>query len=94
MDDDLAFISARKVEAPPARDQDVVIRSRAMQLEFFEPEEITRPELNIAKYASMIFTSPYGAGKYEVHEYTWKVNIQDQKMDARITIRPGHDLKT
>jgi len=97
MNDDIDFIQNRTVSKSSSRADDKAAPieiTNTSQLNFFEPNEITRPELNIAKFASMIFTSPYGRGKYEVREYNWKSTVNEQEVDSRLVVRPGKDLKT
>jgi len=75
-------------------EQSQVVEHQQRLLSLIEPEEVTRPEVNIARYASMIFTSPYGKGKFAVRQHEWKAMIGEDEVDARIVIRPGRDLKT
>lgn len=96
-DDDLEFLNAEVKMSPTLPSSTEVItpvRSNTIQFEFFEPTEITRPELNLAKYASMIFMSPYAKGTYEIREYDWKVQYEGEDVTAKITVHPAKDLKS
>lgn len=61
----------------------------------FEPEEITRPELNIAKWSNVLFVSPYlKKGLYEKRTKTFDVSYEGQKVEASLTVTPHHEMKT
>ncbi len=59
-----------------------------VQAELFEPEEITRPELNVAKFASLIFVSPYSKNTKGIKTYQWDKRIGEQTIKASLTISP------
>ena len=89
--DDIEPVHLRSPEVPSARRNAVdtkPLTTIPVQAELFEPEEIVRPELNIAKYASLIFVSPYAKKSRGIRKFEWKRTIRDQEIKASLTVTP------
>ena len=64
-------------------------------LALFEPEEVTRPELNIAKWSNVLFVSPYlKKGLYDSRTKAFTVDYEGQRVEASLTVTPHHEMKT
>jgi len=68
----------------------VVEPDTAHQLELFEAKEITRPDVNIGKWAGLLFSSPWAKDLMEVRKIV--VSSTDES-EASITIVPAKDRK-
>ena len=68
----------------------VVEAETAKQLELFEAKEITRPDVNIGKWAGLLFSSPWARDLFEVRKIV--INTTDDS-EASITIVPARDKK-
>ena len=62
--------------------------NQATQLELFKPSEITRPDINIGKWAGWLFASPWSKGLYESKVYSWETNFEGETVKASIKVRP------
>lgn len=68
----------------------IVEAETAQQLELFEAKEITRPDVNIGKWAGLLFSSPWAKDLFEVRKIV--INTNDDS-EASITIVPAKDKK-
>ena len=83
-------------EASPSSSSDALPSpASSTALDLFEPEEITRPELNIAKWSNVLFVSPYlKKGLYDKRTRTFEVSYDGQRVEGSLTVTPHHEMKT
>jgi hypothetical protein len=66
-----------------------------LQLSFFEPEPVVRPEYNVGKFAGIIFTSPYAKNLDKPRTHEWTVPIDEgRNLNASLTITPQYGNQT
>ena len=63
------------------------------QLELFAPAEVTRPDINIAKWAGWIFSSPWSKDLFETKERSWEFEVDGKRRTASIAIIPANGKK-
>lgn len=71
----------------------IPLSKETVQLELFEPKEIIRPDVNIGKWANVIFASPWARDLYETREYRFAAKIDGEELPASLTIRPAEGQK-
>lgn len=67
---------------------EIVRAESAIQLEMFDPVEITRPDVNIGRSAGRIFASPYARDLDQPKVFTWEVERGGEKAKASLSITP------
>ena len=67
---------------------EVVQAESVIQLEMFDPVEITRPDVNIGRAAGRIFASPYARDLDQPKVFTWEVDTKGEKAKASLSITP------
>lgn len=85
-----AVTSVEEPGEPPIVDVDQL----PLQLSFFEPTPVVRPEYNIGKFAGVIFTSPYAKNVREQRRHEWRLQRGNDELTASLTITPRLGLKT
>lgn len=67
---------------------EIISVDSAIQLEMFDPVEITRPDVNIGRSAGRIFASPYARDLDQPKVFTWEVDRGGEKAKASLSITP------
>jgi len=68
-------------------------RGGTAQLELFQPLDVTRPDINIGKWSTVLFSSPWARNLYEPKVHTWTGTFEGREVTASITITPRPDYK-
>ena len=63
------------------------------QLELFEPTDITRPDVNMAKWSGWLYSSPWAKDLYERKSHSWTVERNGKNFNASITVIPAKGMK-
>ena len=61
------------------------------QLQFFQAEELIRPDINIGRWAGWLFSSPWAKDLDQPKSKLWEVPMEGQVMKGSITITPAVD---
>ena len=70
----------------------VIADERNTQLQIFQPLDVTRPDVNIGKWAAILFSSPWAKDMDKPKTYTWTGTYLGKEAQCAITITPlqGH----
>ena len=63
------------------------------QLELFEATQITRPDLNMGKWAGWLFSSPWARDLHEPKTHVWTVKDDEKQRKASISVIPAKGRK-
>lgn len=62
-------------------------------IDAFQIQEIIRPDINIAKWAGVLFASPWSKNLTNSKKFTWKAVVEDEPVEAFLLIRPVNGQK-
>ena len=67
--------------------------SRNAQLDIFQPLDVARPDINIGKWSTVLFSSPWARDLHQPKVHTWTGQFEGKTVTASITITPRPNYK-